>query len=167
MPSQLKLFIVQTVPVTLLRGVRARKTTTKVDLVQTPTVYLRQVLRVNNFTKLQKFYSTINRKIRKFIYYTLIEFLQKNSGRIIHVIARHKNSYGVFTTSKIIRDYFLSRWGLNKLRLLISFLVRCTLLRDSIEKKIDLWEDLKKRDLLKVERDLLRVRSQRENSRVL
>ena len=83
MPSQLKLFIVQTVPVTLLRGVRARKTTTKVDLVQTPTVYLRQVLRVNNFTKLQKFYSTINKKIRKFIKYTLIEFLHNNSERII------------------------------------------------------------------------------------
>ena len=65
MPSQLKLFIVQTVPVireeAFTTWVRARKTTTKVDLVQTPTIYVRQVLRVNNFTKLQKFYNMINR----------------------------------------------------------------------------------------------------------
>ena len=61
------------------------------------------------------------------------------------ITTSHKNSYGVFTTSKIIRDYFLSRWGLNKLRLLISFLVQCTLLQDSIEKNRPVRGSKKKR----------------------
>ena len=66
--------------------------------------------------------------------------------------------------SYVKTSLYTCRWGLKKLRTLVSCLVLCNLQRDSIEKKRPVG-GTKKRDLLKVKRDLLRVRSQKASKK--